>query len=349
MIINLNQYIFLKMGNKMIFRDPLNTIKAYSNQNFKNNYNNNVNQQNYYSKYNNNKKNYQGMDVIPKFIANENMQEVNRELLDRLLKKKNIFDKMMRAYFSENEDNFYYSIQDVETEMNRTADISENMKNNDFDGFMDLLSFINSNRTNTNLTAMQNISLSDYRSMNYDKRKIVLGGIYENKQLLAKRLNLNYFERYIPNNQRRPNSISNKINDNNRLSNCNQISQEQISLFKTFIGNPHISDNHVISYFDKSNPKVKIAAGKYFRNIYGSDYLTLHYYYPSKGQSGTRIHKFNFTDEISKLFMSAQDDYISVIKPRLYLENGKEIFNDKRTKCIGALNLNNNSRIKVLG
>ena len=47
--------------------------------------------------------------------------------------------------------------------------------------------------------------------------------------------------------------------------------------------------------------------------------------------------------------MSAQDDYIFVIKPRLYLENGKEIFNDKRTKCIGALNLNNNSTIKVLG
>ena len=62
-----------------------------------------------------------------------------------------------------------------------------------------------------------------------------------------------------------------------------------------------------------------------------------------------KVHKFNFTDDIEKLFMCAQDDYMSIVKPRLYLENGKEIIKDKKTKCIGALNISNNSKIKVLG
>ena len=348
-MMNLNQFIMLKMGNKIVFKEPIHTIKSYSNQNFQrnNNFNNNGYQQNNYSKYNNNnKRNYQGMDVIPKFIANENMQEVNRELLDRLLKKKVVFNKLMNTYFSENESNFGNSIQEVENEMNAYTDISENNKNNDFDGFMDLLSFINCNRTNSNLAAMQNISLNDYRSMNYDKQKIVLGGIYQNKQLLAQKLSLNSFE---VSNQKRE-SMGKNFNNNNRFSNPqNQITQEQIDLFKTFIGNPYISDTHVISYFDKSNPKVLTAAHRYYKNIYGTDYLTLHYYYPGKGQSPMKIHKFNFTDDISKLFLCAEDDYMSIVNPRLYLENGKEIIKDKKTKCIGALNMSNNSKIKVLG
>ncbi len=78
------------------------------------------------------------------------------------------------------------------------------------------------------------------------------------------------------------------------------------------------------------------------------DYLVLHYYYPAKGQAGKKTHKFSFTDEIGNLFIAAQNDYISVINPRLYLDNGKEIFDDKKVKCIGALNLSNNSTIKVL-
>ena len=41
---------------------------------------------------NNKKRNYEGLDVIPKFIANENMKDINRELLYRLLTKKNIFN-----------------------------------------------------------------------------------------------------------------------------------------------------------------------------------------------------------------------------------------------------------------
>jgi hypothetical protein len=348
---NNSQYIALKMGNKLVFRDPLNTIRSYPGQNYNNAYQSNYNNQN--SNYK--KRNYEGMDVLPKFIANENMKEVNRELLERLMKKKNIFNKMMNAYFSENQFSFMNSLQEVEMEMNRYKDISENNKNKDFEGFMDLLSFMNCNRTNGNLTAMQNISLNDYRTMNYDTKKIVLAGIFENKIALSQKLNLKSYEKYMPNrpsyqnnmNNNRNNNVNNNMN-NNKFYNQNPITKEQIELFKTFIGNPHISDQHVKSYFDPSNPKVILAANKYYKNIYGLDYLTLNYYYPYKAKSGIKVHKFKFTGELSELFLAAEGDFISVKSPRLFLENGKEIFNNNKVKCIGALNLSNNAKIKVL-
>ena len=344
---SLPNFIVLKMGNKIVFKEPIQKIKANSNQNFQGNSNyNNGFQNNYYSPNNYRKKSYEGMDIIPKFIANENMKEVNRELLNRLSNKKNIFNKMMKSYFSEGEVYFSNSIQEVEMEMNRYNDLLENKKNKDFEGFMDLLSFINSNRTSANLTSMQNISFNDYKNMNYDTKRLILGGIFQNRVLFAQKLNLKNFERNNP--QKRPNSINNKNMNKNRISNPNFISKEQIDLFKTFIGNPHISDSHVISYFDPSNPKVMLAANRYFTNIYGVDYLTLHYYYPAKAQSGTKIHKFRFVGELSDLFTAAQDDFLSVVSPRLFLENGREIKNDRKIKCIGALNLSNNSKIKVL-
>ena len=363
-MLNASQLISLKMGNKFVFREPLQSLKSYSNKNFQGN-NNNFNiykPNNFYSPNNNNikKRNYEGMDIIPKFIANENMKEINGELLNRLLTKKSIFIKLMKTFFSEQEDYFSNSIQEVEMEMYNNKDILENNKNRDYEGFIDLLSFINCNRTNANLTTMQNISLDDYKNMDYDQKRIILGGIFENKKLFYQKLNLKNYQ--INNNHQRSNSNLNKkhiyninknnFNDNsfnnNRLSLQNQISKDQIELFKEFIGNPHISDNHVISYFDSSYPKVIIAANKYYKNIYGTDHITLYYYYPTKGQAGTKIHKFRFTEEIAKLFSAAQDDYMSVVSPRLFMENGREIKNDRRTKCIGALNLSNNAKIKVL-
>ena len=101
-MINASQFISLKMGNKMVFREPLQSLKAVSNKNFQAN-NSNFNRyqpNNFYSPNNNIKKrNYEGMDVIPKFIANENMKEINGELLNRLLTKKNVFVKLMKTYF----------------------------------------------------------------------------------------------------------------------------------------------------------------------------------------------------------------------------------------------------------
>ena len=366
-MLNASQFISIKMGNKMVFKEPLQSLKGYSNKNFQGSNNfNRYQPNNFYSPNNNIKKrNYEGMDIIPKFIANENMKEINGELLDRLLKKKNIFIKLMKSYFSEQEDSFFNSIQEVEMEMSNNKDILENNKNRDYEGFIDLLSFINCNRTNTNLTTMQNISIYDFKNMNYDNKRIILGGIYENKQLFYQKLNLKNYETNY-NHQRANSNINNKNNfnniynfnhnnnfnnnnnSNNNIFSNNQISKDQIDLFKEFIGNPHISDNHVKSYFDPSNPKVRIAANKYYKNIYGIDHLTLYYYYPAKKQSGAKMHKFRFIEEISNLFSAAKDDYISVVSPRLYMENGKEIINDRRTKCIGALNLSNNSKIKVI-
>ena len=377
---NLEQTLFLKMGNKLIFKEPLQGIKYAIEQNknmnekfnvYKPNYNqqSNYSNQNQFSNVTNKRKmNYQNMDIIPKFIEDENIQEKYKDLANRLNDKKGKLNIFINSYFSEGDDNFMNSIQEVEMEMNRYKAITEENKDKDLEGFQNLLGFINENRTNSNLKELQNISLNDYRKMNYEMKRTVLSGIFENRELFSKKLNLNAHQvharqnsnignkNYNNNNYNNNYNNNNYNNDYNNMNNYNNynynimqnrtaITKEQVELFKIFVGNNNIPDNHAVSYFDKFNPKVKDAAEKYFKNVYKENYLTFIYIYKNRG---TKVHKFRFSDEVDKLFLAAQDDYVSVMKPRLYLDNMKEIIRDKKIKCIGALNIANNSNITVL-
>ena len=395
---NLDKMLYLKMGNKLIFKEPLKGMKYavenYQNQNsnmnnryniYKPGYNqqsnapNPSNSSNKYPMNNNNRKlNLQNMDVIPKFIYYENSQDMNKDLANKLFEKKNKLNTLVNAYISKEHGDFTKSIMDIELEMDKYKSIMEKQKDKDYDGFKDLLTFINNNRTNSNLKEMQSISLNEYKNMNYDIKKKVLSGIFENREELSKKLNIfnnsntnnnsnniNVHKRtYTINykNHSGPN-MNNNMNNNNNYNNNNydinnfdirnyknnniiepQISQEQIDLFKIFVNNNKMQNNHVMTYFNKSNPKVKEAAENYFKNIYRLDYITLNYKY--KNRAG-KVHKFRFTGDVDALFLAAQEDYISIMKPRLFLDNGKEIIKDKKIKCIGALNLENNANINV--
>ena len=375
------------MGNKLIFKEPLKGIKyaveQYKNPNSQINKNDrydiykpNYNQQSNVNNMNkgNRKRSFQNMDVIPKFIAFENSQEINKELAYKLLDKKTKLNTFINAYVSGEQSDFNKEIMDIELEMDKYKSIMEQQKNKDFEGYKDLISFMNKNKTNSNLNALQNISLNDYRNMNFDIKKRILSGIFENRESLSKRLNINVTSNQMPRrinslNFKNPNNMNFNNNDNNNYENNNyinnknnnynindysnynmmmknelSITQEQIDLFKIFINNPKIPNNHVESYFNKTNPKVMDAAEKYFKNIYKAEYITLTYKYNNRG---SKVHKFRFSGNIDALFLAAQEDYLSIIKPRLFIENGKEIVKDKRIKCIGALNLENNSTINV--
>ena len=389
---NLDKMLYLKMGNKLIFKEPLKGIKyaveQYQNPNpnikrndpydiYKPNYNqqNNVNNNHKYNmNQGNRKRNFQNMDIIPKFIAFENSQEVNKELANKLVEKKAKLNTFINAYISGEESDFTKSIMDIELEMDKYKSIMEQQKDKDFEGFKDLLAFINNNKTNENLKAFQSMSLNDYKNMNYDIKKRVLSGIFENRESLSKKLNVNIssnpatkransityknpnkmnnnynnnnYENNNYNNSNKNNvyDINNYNNYNNMMKNNIPISQEQIDLFKIFVNNPKIPNNHVESYFNRTNPKVMEAAENYFKNIYKADYITLTYKYNNRG---SKIHKFRFSGNIDALFLAAQEDYASVIKPRLFLDTNREIIKDKKIKCIGALNLDNNSTINV--
>ena len=389
---NLDKMLYLKMGNKLIFKEPLKGIKyaveQYQNPNsnikrndpydiYKPNYNQQSNVNNNH-KYNmnqgNRKRNFQNMDIIPKFIAFENSQEVNKELANKLVEKKAKLNTFINAYISGEESDFTKSIMDIELEMDKYKSIMEQQKDKDFEGFKDLLAYINNNKTNENLKAFQSMSLNDYKNMNYDIKKRVLSGIFENRESLSKKLNVNISSNpatkransityknpnkmnnnynnnnyennnYNNNNKNNVYDINNYNNYNNMMKNNIPISQEQIDLFKIFVNNPKIPNNHVESYFNRTNPKVMEAAENYFKNIYKADYITLTYKYNNRG---SKIHKFRFSGNIDALFLAAQEDYASVIKPRLFLDTNREIIKDKKIKCIGALNLENNSTINV--
>ena len=389
---NLDKMLYLKMGNKLIFKEPLKGIKyaveQYQNPNpnikrndpydiYKPNYNqqNNVNNNHKYNiNQGNRKRNFQNMDIIPKFIAFENSQEVNKELANKLVEKKAKLNTFINAYISGEESDFTKSIMDIELEMDKYKSIMEQQKDKDFEGFKDLIAYINNNKTNENLKAFQSMSLNDYKNMNYDIKKRVLSGIFENRESLSKKLNVNISSNpatkransityknpnkmnnnynnnnyennnYNNNNKNNVYDINNYNNYNNMMKNNIPISQEQIDLFKIFVNNPKIPNNHVESYFNRTNPKVMEAAENYFKNIYKADYITLTYKYNNRG---SKIHKFRFSGNIDALFLAAQEDYASVIKPRLFLDTNREIIKDKKIKCIGALNLENNSTINV--
>ena len=191
----LDKMLYLKMGNKLIFKEPLKGIKyavdQYQNQNsnmnrnnmyniYKPGYNqqsntsNQNNGQNIYNMNNNNntrKLRLQNMDVIPKFIYYESDQEMNKELANKLFEKKNKLNTLVNTYISKDYFDFNKSIMDIELEMDKYKSIMEQQKDKDFEGFKDLLNFINHNRTNENLKEMQTISLNEYKNMNYDIKK----------------------------------------------------------------------------------------------------------------------------------------------------------------------------------
>jgi len=387
--------LYLKMGNKLIFKEPLNGIKyaveQYQNPNSNMNRNNmynvykpgynpqnnvsNQNQSNAPNKYNMNNNNLKlklkNMDVIPKFIYYENGQDMNREMAYKLFEKKNKLNTLVNAYISKEHSDFNKSIMDIELDMDKYKSIMEQQKDKDYEGFKDLIAFINNNRTNTNLKEMQSLSLNEYKNMNYEIKKKVLSGIFENREEISKKLNV-YVNANAPNNfnnvntHKRMNTVNYKNNsgynmNNNNRNNYNmndfevinnkrnnmmdvQITQEQIDLFKIFVNNPQMQNAHVITYFNKLNPKVRDAAENYFKNIYRLDYITLNYKYKNRA---SKIHKFRFSGEVDALFTAAQGDYISISHPRLFLENGKEIIKNKKIKCIGALNLENNANINI--
>ena len=374
---NPNAFISLKLGEKIIFQHPLSQLKQISSTIIKKN----------------KQREYRNLDVIPKFIANKSMKEMNQDLSQRLISKKKIFDKINNTYFSKFHPDFSENLQNIENEMNNLQENIDKGTTNDYKKFGQMIYIINMNKTNGKIKSMSKMNIKDYKNINSEIKNDILNSISLNKKIFAQKIGLHKIDpnklnqnliknkqnltQYntnfnknnnltnLENNKNEYNMTENNFNNNNnnvinsnnyntepnKKYNNNQrrampITDEQIDLFKTFVGNSKLSNIIISSYFDAFNPKVKQAAEKYFKSKYGSEFITLNFIYPTK--PGNKIHKFKYTSEIKELFLAAQDDIISMNFPKLFLENGKEIYNNRKIKCIGALNLNNNSIIKVL-
>lgn len=107
---------------------------------------------------------------------------------------------------------------------------------------MVLLSFINNNRSNPNLVSLQNISLIDYKNMNYESKKKILGGIYENRPEISRKLNLHMVNIYQDINQ-------NPNKNEGQYSGLNQVPPQQRSRTGTsFVQQPRINLNTLIIF-----------------------------------------------------------------------------------------------------
>ena len=386
---NLNPFISLKIGEKLIFTHPLSQLKQISSIK---------------KRTNNPKNNKRNFDVMPKFISNQVMKQ---DLSKKLLNKKNIFNKITNTYFSKDHPDFSEDLKNIENEV-KFIQVSINKRNNnDYKKFGEMINIINNNKTNKEIQLMQKMNINQYNKMNNQIKNEILNSISLNKKVFIHKIGLNKMNPKLNqiiksktlntshidlNNNIIIDNDNININNNNNFNNSNSepsindinnktdsnindinynigankndmkynteqkikvnnnelipISEEKIKLFKIFVGNSKLSNKIILSYFDSYNPKVRIAGEKYFKSKYGCEYITLNFVYPFNPPVN-RLHNFNFISEINELFMSAQNDFPALINPKLFLENGKEIINNKKVKCIGALNLNNNSVIKV--
>lgn len=332
--------IILKLGNKIIFQHPISQL-------------NNLQKKNTITS----KK-----PLINNVILKINLDNNNKEIEKKIINEEKLLKKMMNGYFNKEKPNFMNEISKEENQIMNLQKSVEKFELNDNMKFQEMISILNNNNK-------ENIKLNN-KNMTNDKKKEILSLISSNKKFFSKKLclNKNNFDKinqnlvlFMENNNNNRNNINNiktnKSNDNSEQVNSkieksktiyrkiNKIKEEYIKSFKTFIGNDKLSDRIIISYFDINHPNVKIAAQKYFISKYGLDEITLIYIYQAN-PNDKFCHKFKLISEINELFIKAKNE--KNINPRLYMKSGKEIKNNSKIKCIGALNLDNNSIIKII-
>ena len=339
---NSKQMIILKLGNKIIFQHPISQL-------------NNLQKKNTITS----KK-----PLINNVILKINFDNNNKEIEKKIINEEKLLKKMMNGYFNKEKPNFMNEISKEENQITNLQKSVEKFELNDNMKFQEMISILNNNNK-------ENIKLNN-KNMTNDKKKEILSLISSNKKFFSKKLclNKNNFDKinqnlvlFMENNNYNRNNINNintnESNDNSEQVNnkikieksktiyrkINKIKEEYIKSFKTFIGNDKLSDRIIISYFDINHPNVKIAAQKYFISKYGLDEITLIYIYQAN-PNDKFCHKFKLISEINELFIKAKNE--KNINPRLYMKSGKEIKNNSKIKCIGALNLDNNSIIKII-
>ena len=339
---NSKQMIILKLGNKIIFQHPISQL-------------NNLQKKNTITS----KK-----PLINNVILKINLDNNNKEIEKKIINEEKLLKKMMNGYFNKEKPNFMNEISKEENQIMNLQKSVEKFELNDNMKFQEMISILNNNNK-------ENIKLNN-KNMTNDKKKEILSLISSNKKFFSKKLclNKNNFDKinqnlvlFMENNNNNRNNINNiktnESNDNSGQVNnkikieknktiyrkINKIKEEYIKSFKTFIGNDKLSDRIIISYFDINHPNVKIAAQKYFISKYGLDEITLIYIYQTN-PNDKFCHKFKLISEINELFIKAKNE--KNINPRLYMKSGKEIKNNSKIKCIGALNLDNNSIIKII-
>ena len=321
--------ISLKLGNKIIFQHSLSQLSQLKKN--KNIISNNIEALN--------------KDVIPKFILDKENLENNSE--KRMINEMRLFKKIESGYFiDEYKSSFGEEISKIEYEINNLQQSVEKNQLNDYIKFKEMISKLN----------LKEININKYKNLSNDSKKEILNLIKSNKKLYSNILclnknnidkingNLTLFKENIINKKIKRNKTEpNKIGYN-KINGINKIKEEYLENFKNFIGNFKLSDRIIISYFDINHPNIKVAAKKYFQSKYGVDEITLIYIY-KENQNDKIYHKFELVSEVNELFLAAKTENIN--NPKLYLKTGKEIINNRKIKCIGALNLDNNSIIFI--
>ena len=116
--------------------------------------------------------------------------------------------------------------------------------------------------------------------------------------------------------------------------------------FRRIINNINIPDTEIAKYLNEYTDNVIIAAERYFQSKYNTPELTLQYIY---SQTFRKTHTFSFLARVDELFSQVSMDMPNLPHYKLLFQNGMEITKEMAAsfKCIGALDIKNNSLIYV--
>ena len=152
-----DNYITLKLGNKIIFEHSLSQLNKLEKKNSK----------------------FLCKDIIPKIILDNNKKE--KEFEQKIINEKRLIQKMMNGFFSfEDKPDFIKEISKTENDINNLKQEIENNKEKDYNNFKEMISVLNLKEIDIN-----------YKTLNNDKKNELLNLIHSNKKLYSNILGLN--------------------------------------------------------------------------------------------------------------------------------------------------------------
>ena len=135
-----------------------------------------------------------------------------------------------------------------------------------------------------------------------------------------------------------PHEQHNHTNSTNTSSKYNE--------FRRIINNINIPDTEISKYLNEYTDNVIIAAERYFQSKYNTPELTIQYIY---SQTFRKTHTFSFLARVDELFSQVSMDMPNLPHYKLLFQTGMEITKEMAAsfKCIGALDIKNNSLIYI--
>lgn len=273
------------------------------------------------------------LQIRPKWQSNG---QINTDSYKTLSSKIEVLNKILNSFFvEETKDDSESKILNrliEEVAMQKNSDMND--KQEDFDSFQKLISFLSSVDFK-DYSTFANMTREQYASMNPSTKAYLIQEIKQNKIELIANLNLNM--------DNHPSSTSSLMNKT--FSSNSDTYSGEYNKFRTMINVPNVPDEHCKYYLNQELNDLNKAVEKYFQNTYTTNVLSLKFIYENGKES---IHYFNFTAKPIEFHEKVRCDFPSMMSFKFYTMDNQEVNTiSSKIKCVGGFHFANGTPIKV--